>query len=103
MNTITTHQTVLAFAEDGRQNLPLTIIETVTANGDVVGRLKLETDGTCYGIWVKPEHRRQGIATQMWQYAQTNGHNPQHSAERTADGEQWANSFNIPLPELIRV
>jgi ribosomal protein S18 acetylase RimI-like enzyme len=94
---------IIPFTEDGRQNLPVICIEQFDQVGNVIARLRLETDGTIYGIWVKPEHRRKGIATQLWNYATANGYNPQHSAERTTDGDAWAKSFNVPLPELITV
>lgn len=95
-------QRTVAHTEDGRRDLPITTIELTTDLG-TIARLKLEADGTCYGIWVDRQHRRQGHATTLWRYAQAAGFNPKHSAERTVDGQAWAASLDEPLPELIPV
>ena len=99
---ISTSQSILQCAEDGRRDLPLTTIE-IKKVGQIIARLKLEADGTCYGIWVDRQHRRQGHATSLWRYAQAAGFNPKHSAERTVDGQAWAASLNEPLPKLVNV
>jgi ribosomal protein S18 acetylase RimI-like enzyme len=99
---IQVNQSTISYTEDGRTDLPITTFELVTGAG-IIARLKLEADGTCYGIWVNAEHRRKGHATTLWRYAQANGYAPKHSAERTVDGQAWAASLNEPLPELITV
>lgn len=59
-------------------------------------------------IGVEPEHRRQGIATKLWEH----GHSvaaenrrvpaPKHSADRTNDGDAWAKSVGGPLPRRVQ-
>lgn len=95
-------QSTIAYTEDGRTDLPITTLELLTLEG-TVARLKLEADGTCYGIWVETSQRRKGYATFLWRYAQFHGYAPKHSAERTVDGQAWAASLNEPLPELVTV
>jgi len=62
---------------------------------DAVGYMKLGPDGTVGQIFVKPDFRRQGIATEMWNYANREGLNPVHSpvADQTAAGKAWIASL----------
>lgn len=48
------------------------------------------------GLVVRPEHRRQGLATGMLRHAQELGHDVQHSSKRTADGDAWAKTVADP-------
>ena len=64
---------------------------------DVVGYLCLSSARPYFNdsrvvlmIEVEPPYRRQGIATQLWQYAKDNGFNPIHEIEKTKDGKAWA-------------
>jgi GNAT superfamily N-acetyltransferase len=69
---------------------------------DAVGYMKLGPDGTVRQVFVEPEFRRQGVATEMWNYANRQGLNPAHSpvADQTAAGRAWVNSLNTPRPGL---
>lgn len=49
-------------------------------------------------VKVKPDHRRSGLATAMWQWGQEMTPRPKHSDERTDDGDAWARSVGGPLP-----
>lgn len=49
-------------------------------------------------IFVKKEYQRKGIATALWGYAVANGLKPQHSDDRTDQGEAWAKSLGKRLP-----
>jgi 2'-5' RNA ligase len=48
---------------------------------------------------VHENHRRQGLATAMWDWAQEEGRpKPTHSRQRTDAGDAWARSVGGPLP-----
>lgn len=84
----------------------------ITANDPdfgVVGRLilnpaKKQNDGSetreVKWIDVDPRFQRRGIATALWSQATEAGLNPQHSANRTGDGDEWAKSLGKNLPEV---
>lgn len=61
--------------------------------------------GEIRGINVEPAHQRQGLATGMFHQAQqvaesTRGvTQPRHSADRTASGDAWAQSFGGRIPK----
>lgn len=57
--------------------------------------------GEIYGIEVEPEYRRQGLATAMWDFAQDAPKKPQHSNQRTNDGEAWSKSVGGPRPRRL--
>jgi GNAT superfamily N-acetyltransferase len=40
-------------------------------------------------IEVVKKYQRQGVATQLWNYAETNGFNPTHDLVRTDEGKAW--------------
>lgn len=80
-------------------------LHAVTAEGATVGTLHWgKTTGHVRSIDVEPEHRRQGVATQLWSQAhelasQTRGvRPPRHSTERTNDGDAWARTVSRRLP-----
>lgn len=50
------------------------------------------------GLDVRPAHRRNGLATAMWEWGQEMTPRPKHSDERTNDGDAWARSVGGPLP-----
>lgn len=60
--------------------------------------------GEIRGLYVEPEHQRQGIATSMLGHArglaaETRGvTSPRHSTQRTNSGEAWARSTGDRLP-----
>lgn len=52
-----------------------------------------------HDIKIEPEHRRQGLATAMWNWAQEQGRpKPKHSRQRTDMGDVWARSVGGTLP-----
>ena len=76
------------------------------AAGEVAGQMhwRKRGRGTVPGrvdwISVEPQHRRQGLATQMWEHAQSLDLRPypKHSNERTDEGDAWARSVGGRLP-----
>jgi GNAT superfamily N-acetyltransferase len=60
-----------------------------------VGQMDFDPDtGVVNGIEVDPEHRRKGVATAMWDYAQKHASvKPRHSPSRTPEGDAWAKSL----------
>lgn len=54
-------------------------------------------------VHVQEEHRRQGLATAMWDMGQSMRPRPQHSADRTNAGEAWARSVGGRLPRRKQV
>jgi hypothetical protein len=50
------------------------------------------------GVNVDEEHRRQGLATAMWNMSQSIRPKPVHSADRTNAGDAWAKSVGGRLP-----
>jgi GNAT superfamily N-acetyltransferase len=69
---------------------------------DAVGHMRILPDGTVGQVFVEPDFRRQGIATEMWNYANREGLNPVHSpvADQTAAGKAWIASLGTPRPGL---
>ena len=80
---------------------------TVTANHPkkgIIGKLYLGNEtknGTrkIRNIYIRPEFRRQGIATGLYNYAVANELKPRHSADRTDEGDAWAKSLGGWIPE----
>jgi GNAT superfamily N-acetyltransferase len=62
---------------------------------DAVGYMKLGPDGAVRQVFVEPDFRRQGVATEMWDYANRQGLNPVHSpvVDQTAAGQAWVASL----------
>lgn len=46
------------------------------------------------GVQVEPEHRRQGIATRLWQEARQIEPSLRHSLSQTDDGDAWVKSLD---------
>jgi GNAT superfamily N-acetyltransferase len=74
-----------------------------------VGRMNWENanskrPGRVAELWVDPEHRRKGIATAMWNFANklhaegTLNSAPVHSEDRTDKGDAFAKSVGGALP-----
>lgn len=57
--------------------------------------------GHIRGILVKPEYRRQGVATHLWDEARRQGFNPKHSPVLSEDGKKWA-AVTKGLPSIMR-
>jgi hypothetical protein len=75
--------------------------------GAVIGRMKWRPyGGSIANIDVNEEHRRQGVATGMWNTAtRLNEENPDivapnHSIHRSRAGDAWAKSVGGELPPL---
>lgn len=72
-------------------------------DGTKVGELDwYGTTGVIHNIDVEPEHGRRGLATAMWEWAQTMRRPPKHSRDRTVAGEAWARSVGGTLPHRSR-
>ncbi len=54
-----------------------------------------------WGIEVRADLRRQGIATMLYLLARQREPRLHHQATRTDDGDAWARSLGDPLPERI--
>lgn len=66
----------------------------------IIARMELMSSGEISWIVVDKEFRRQGIARDLWIYAQDCGWEVQHSALRTASGDLWARAMGGRLPAL---
>ena len=77
-----------------------------TTDGDFVGTMDWnKRSGRVFDIQVHPDHRRQGLASHMWDLAQQVSKEartpaPQHSPERTPDGDAWAKAVGGKLPAV---
>lgn len=83
---------------------------------DRVGLMKWDPQtGELKDLQVHPEHRRKGVASGMWDFAQRQvkpptpglGYNddvvaPKHSHERTNDGDAWARAVGGKVPARTR-
>lgn len=52
-------------------------------------------------VYVTPARRRQGIATALWNHAQSLPDPPRHSNERSLAGDAWAKKMGGHLPENL--
>jgi ribosomal protein S18 acetylase RimI-like enzyme len=83
----------------GTSSYPHQILAT-TAGGTMAGYLHWNADtGRIDEVHVEPEHRRKGLATQMYRAALSSGEPIVHSAQRTDSGDAWAQSLDEPLPK----
>jgi hypothetical protein len=90
-------------AEPGVRYVEAVLPEAQRVNPeDAVGRMRILPSGTVGQIFVEPNFRRQGIATEMWNYANRKGLNPVHSpvADQTAAGKAWIASLGNSRPGL---
>ena len=74
--------------------------------GSQVGLIRwMHTNGNVQSIEVHPDHRRQGLGTELWDRANQVAKDtrgvvaPKHSKERTNEGEAWARSVSPRLPK----
>ena len=78
-----------------------------TNTGNYAGEMEWHSrsDNRISNLVVNEEHRRQGVATGMWNYAHemaktTRGVKPPtHSSDRTDEGEAWAKAIGGNVPE----
>jgi len=84
-------------------------VRAKTPEGEHVGALSWHADrGDVEYVRVEDGHRRQGVATGMWNYAQglKDVQTPRHAPadDRSADGKAWAKSVKGPgyYPASIR-
>jgi hypothetical protein len=64
-----------------------------------LGAMDLDKFGYVKDIRVGEDFRRKGVATGMWNYAKSQGLNPQHSDSRTPAGDAWASSTGDHVPD----
>ena len=87
----------IASTEDGRRDVAVHVLSLPFA------KLVWEVDtGEVLHIGVNADHRRQGVATALWNEAQRYGA-IRHSAYRTDDGDAFARAVGGVLPRRIRV
>jgi hypothetical protein len=73
--------------------------------GEKVGYLHWSgTTGRTYKIDVDDDHQRRGLATAMWNHANSlkGVRKPQHSNDRTDVGDAWARSVGGRLPRRVQ-
>lgn len=70
-------------------------------NGEQVGHLQWDAyTNEVTGVGVHPEHRRQGLATAMFDMAnKITKNNMSHSSIRTSEGDAWVKSVGGHTPE----
>jgi hypothetical protein len=64
-----------------------------------LGSMRLSKYGEVKDIRVGEPFRRKGVATGMWNYAKSQGFNPEHSDSRTEEGDAWAASTGDHVPD----
>ena len=74
-------------------------IEATHPEAGYLGSMRIGKFGDVKDIRVGEPHRRKGVATGMWNYAKSQGFNPEHSDSRTRDGDKWAASTGDYVPE----
>ena len=71
-------------------------------SGKMLSNLALDEEGKVSAVETHPEHRRQGLAKKLWDYAGSLGHmgipTPKHSTMRTKEGEDWAKGVGGEVP-----
>lgn len=68
--------------------------------GRLIGQLPWDETGKIGVVAVGRKFRRQGVATKMWNHAQTFDVPPQHSPNRTSSGNAWAHAVGGYVPNL---
>jgi GNAT superfamily N-acetyltransferase len=90
-------------------DIPVTVTLLALKEQCPVGYLKWHTetedDGTVLDVFVSDGHRRQGVATVLWQVAheiavERGWPLPKHSSERSIEGDAWARAVGGDLPDL---
>ena len=80
---------------------PMHRLEAVHPDHGVVGKMDWSVK-QIRNIDVEPEHRRQGIATALWEKGQSIRPTPKHSDQRTDAGDAWARTVGGRLPRRDR-
>jgi GNAT superfamily N-acetyltransferase len=78
------------------------LIQAVHPNEGVIGHMLIGHTNELRNIMVNPEFQRKGIATGMWKYAKSQGYNPEHSMDRTDEGDAWAKSLGEVTPKRFK-
>ena len=95
----------ISYVQNYSRNLPHTYMAHISDSGKHVGMMHLNHEGVVNGIDVHPDHRRQGIASTMWQVAEQAAKEnkdipaPQHSERRTVSGDKFAKAIGGDLPK----
>jgi len=80
------------------------IFSLVVRDGIEIGHISWnEHTGQIWGLWVNDGYRREGIATMLYLIARKYEPRLHHSAERTDDGDAWAQSLGEKLPKRVMV
>lgn len=75
------------------------VVALDTKTGKQVGELEWGGNNDVWGISVDKTHRRQGVATKMWdEAARINGRPLDHSENRTNLGDKFARKIGGHLP-----
>jgi GNAT superfamily N-acetyltransferase len=76
------------FAAEARTTIQATHVDS----GEVVGSAFIYGN-IMKSIWVDEDHRRRGVATGMWRFAEDRGLRPEHAANQSDDGKRWIESL----------
>lgn len=76
------------------------------SSGGKIGSINWEHDtGKITGVYVKPEYRRKGVATGLYNEAvrlskaSDDIPTPKHTSDLSDEGEAWVHSLNKPIPK----
>ena len=76
-------------------------------SGKILSNMNLDEKGVVQGVETHSEHRRQGLARKLWDYAKASSDigipEPKHSSARTKEGEAWAKKIGGELPPRGRL
>lgn len=88
--------------EDQGESRPRHVV-TAYDGSTIAGRLEwYGKTGEVREIDVRPEHRRRGLATAMWEFARDAPKTPKHSPQRTDDGDAWVRTTGDPVPRRVQ-
>ena len=73
------------------------------SGAELIGTMSVDArDNVILDIFVKPAHRRKGVATAMFNLA-TQHIDVEHCEERTLNGDAWAHSLDADLPPAFTI
>ena len=70
---------------------------TASIDGQEAGHIWWWCDGEMEVVYVHPDMRRRGIATELWDRARAITPDLRHSSSMTADGRAWSQSCGCRL------